>query len=158
MAAVSVVRSFDRAGKAIFLNQGELIVDFLDLFGREFDCEKDAVICSRNPMDKEKMGIRRGGIDKHRFLRIGPRNQSTCSDIEHVMLVVDDPIRVGNNIGRPCFAFPKVQAAFAEVLASLLSIVVKNDAVLLGKREETATMLERIFGVRPMSISSEDDA
>lgn len=152
MAAASVMRSFDRAGKAIFLNQGELIVDFLDLFGREFDCEVDAVICSRDAGARDKMGIRRDRVNKNRFIRIGPRQESTCSDIEHVLLVVDDPIRVGNNIGRPCFAFPKVQAAFAEVLASLLSFVVKNQAVAKpGAGLDNSTLLETIFGVRPMS-------
>ena len=149
MATCSVIRSCNRVGprQACFLSQGELVVYFLDLFGREFDPTKEAVVCNWNA-DLDKLGMGRAPVSNGLpLLRIGLRSESLSAS--EVYLVVDDPIRYGNNVGRPCFAFNRVQAAFAEVLASLLSHVVKNEA--LGRNGGKIKILERIFGVRPIS-------
>jgi len=107
MATTSIIKSCDRAGRnASLLNHGELLVDFLDLFGREFDPATEAVVCNLSA-DISKLGVGRvsSGVP---LLRIA-RRETSCVYLdmsngfsEHI-LVVDDPIRPGNNVGRVSF-------------------------------------------------------
>lgn len=166
MATCSVIRSCDRVGprQACFLSQGELVVDFLDLFGREFDPRTEAVCCNWKA-DLDKLGIGRAVTTELPLLYISTRSNSLSGSLPHqqeVTLVVDDPIRFGNNVGRSSFAFAQVQQSFAEVLASLLSHVVKNEALGRSSASANATsnssLLERVFGVKPFSQPGQDSA
>src|SRR4051812_2599359 len=59
MATCSIIRSCERIGQHnVLLSQGELVVDFLDLYGREFNSMNEAVCCNWNA-DLDKMGIGR---------------------------------------------------------------------------------------------------
>jgi len=153
MATCSIIKSCNRVGprQSTSLSQGELVLDFLDLFGREFDYQSEAVCCNWKA-DLEKLGMGRAFSTELPLLRIGKRSESLSGNVE-VALVVDDPIRFGNNVGRSCFAFHHVQQAFAEVLASLLQHVVKNEA--LGRSRSgfggSNSLLERVFGVKPFT-------
>jgi len=159
MTTTSLIRSCDRAGRnASLLNHGELLVDFLDLFGREFDPATEAVVCNLSA-DFAKLGFGRVQSSGAPLLRIAKR-ETSCVYLEfgvqdHI-LVVDDPVRPGNNVGRVSFGFPVVQSAFAEALASLLSYVVRNEAV--GRRSaQTGPLLERIFGIVLMAEEKKRD-
>jgi len=149
MTVTSIIKSYEKAGGRTVLNNGELLVDFLDLFGREFDPVHDGIACNL-AADLSKLGMGRIPNSGPPLLRIAKREVScvyldaTPGYTEHV-LVVDDPVRPGNNVGRVSFCFPVVQTAFAEALASLLSYVVRNEA--LGRRKDNHTVLENIFGV-----------
>jgi hypothetical protein len=112
---------------------GELLMDFLQLFGHDLDPAQEAVVCVRAPgalatmtMDPSlalpfqmRVGARAAAA------AVGAAGDFSCA----AALVVDDPVQAGNNVGGTCFRFSDVQHLLADTLAELISYTVRANAI-----------------------------
>ncbi|CAB1115237.1 unnamed protein product [Ectocarpus sp. CCAP 1310/34] len=85
---------------------GELLLDFLHLFGEDFD------------MGREGFSVRGGGF---RFCVHDHPPHPQASD----PIVIEDPLNCMNNVGRSSFGIGQVQRIFFEVLTTLKATIVR---------------------------------
>ena len=81
-------------------NLGRLLMDFLQLWGEDFQA------------GMEGFSVRRGGL---RFSVLGTPRHPQASD----PVVIEDPLNVINNVGRSSFNFVQVQRVFSEAHSQL---------------------------------------
>jgi len=105
MVVASLNRHSDHAGPRCL---GENFLDFLQLYGCEFDPEESAIRVISTSNFEAKTTV------------IGQRHHSS-----HEVLVVEDPVQLGNNIARSCFRFHDVMNVFSDLFAKLLSKTVR---------------------------------
>ena len=124
---VASIRKSQEKGREY--NLGALLVDFLELFGRDFDPGRDAVVCVEGPV-----------IAVAKRENVPPLGDG--GDHGHASFVVFDPISPGNNVARSCFRINAVQKLFADALASFLSVLVRSEAV---RNYDGASLLREIL-------------
>lgn len=104
------------------LSLGLLFMDFLQFYGRDFIPSQEAVLTVVSMANKDSYTT-----------CIGPRFHAASSPHAAgdyiAMLVVDDPVQTGNNVGRTCFRVAEVQRAFADLYANLLSYTVRCETI-----------------------------
>jgi DNA polymerase sigma len=98
---------------------GDLFIDFLRLFGTDFDVEN------------EGFSIRGGGF---RFC-LRPQN-ATPHPCMGDPIVIEDPLDPTNNPGRCSFAISRVQQCFSEVLTTIMEGMVRLDVERQEGREK----------------------
>lgn len=121
MIVASIRKSHEKGTE---FNLGALLVDFLELFGRDFDPGRDAVVCVEGPA----MAV--------------AKRETVDHGQGHASLLVFDPISPGNNVARSCFRINAVQKLFADALASFLSVLVRSDAI---RNYDGASLLREIL-------------
>jgi hypothetical protein len=124
---------------------GELLMDFLQLFGHDFDPAQEAVVCVRAPgalatMDPSlalpfqmRVGARAAAA------AVGAAGDFSCA----AALVVDDPVQAGNNVGGTCFRFSDVQRLLVDTLAELISYTARANAIT--QQSANAPLLDLLF-------------
>jgi len=143
MIVASLNRSIE-SGKSKSL--AILLLDFLELYGKNFDSSEEAVVCVL--MGAVTTPSSPSVRPKH-TTRIGKRfhAQSVLANpdfAQSALLVVDDAIQLGNNVGATCFRFSDVQRSFADVFAKLLSYTVRCETLV---RTEKASFFEQFLSV-----------
>ena len=136
MVATSLLKSKSET-KSYATNYGKLMMDFLEMFGRDFQPLHDAVVCNTVQLNIFKFS--RHTNMGSAILTVSQRSRSVHANQPH-LLIVHDPVTKDNNVGRSCFAFPTVQRVFAEALAKLLSHMVR-----VKEEEDKGCLLEEVF-------------
>ena len=110
-------------------------MDFLELFGRDFDPNSEAIVYRPRQSDPNV-----------RIFQVAKKNQSgiASEELHRALLVIDDPRDPFNNIARSCYKFQQVQRLFADVLAALLSLLVRTSNIPLSEQTD-GFLLDKIF-------------
>ncbi|GBG27075.1 PolyA RNA polymerase cid14 [Hondaea fermentalgiana] len=120
------------------LSLGLLLMDLLQFFGREFNPSQDAILVDYTTAGNERQTMRIG--ERSRAGTAAPSGGDYTA-----LLVVEDPVQTGNNVGRTCFRFAEVQYAFKELYAKLLSFTVRCEAIKLNSPSKRGILERFIF-------------
>ncbi len=126
---------------------GELLMDFLQLFGHDFDPAQEAVVCVR---PQGALASIDPSLPVPFQMRVGARAAAAAAVSEGVFpgaaaLVVDDPVQTGNNVGGTCFRFTDVQRLLADTLAELISYTVRSNAITQQNANAAPALLDLLF-------------
>lgn len=110
---------------------GKLLLDFLHLFGQDFEAGAEGV------------SVRGGGF-RFRVLSSQPAHPQASDPI-----VIEDPLDGLNNVGRTCYGVSNVQRCFFEALTTLKKVMVRVDEAAADRPIISNGILSHIFELGP---------